>query len=43
VGECVGKFPFGRLSRRWKGSVLIGLREVDCEVGRCIELAQDRV
>ena len=42
VGEPEGKRPLGRLRRRWEGNIKIDLREVGCDPGDWIALAEDR-
>ena len=42
VGKLEGKRPLGRSRRRWEDNVKIELRNVGCEPGDWIELAEDR-
>jgi hypothetical protein len=42
VGKPEGKRPLGRLRRRWKENIKMGLQEVGCGVMDWIGLAQDR-
>ena len=42
VGKPEGKKPLGRLRRRWKDNIKIDLREVGCDSGEWISLAEDR-
>ena len=42
VGKPEGKRPLGRLRRRWKENIKMNLREVGCDTGDWIDLAEDR-
>ena len=45
VGKAVGKRgkrPSGRLRRRWEDNIKMDLREVRCDPGDWIALAEDR-
>ena len=42
MGKPEGKKPLGRLRRRWKDNIKIDLREVGCDSGEWIDLAEDR-
>ena len=42
VGRTEGKRPSGRPRRRWEDNVKMDLREVGCDAGDWIDLAQDR-
>ena len=42
VGKPVGKRPLGKPRLRWKDSIEMDLREVGCDPGSCIALAEDR-
>ena len=37
-----GKRPLGRPMRRWEDNIKMDLREVGCDPGECIDLAEDR-
>ena len=43
VGKSERKRPLGRLQRRWEDNITMDLREVGCDAGYWINLAQDRV
>ena len=42
VGKLEGKRPLGRPRRRWEGNIRMDLREVGCDPGEWIDLAEDR-
>ena len=42
VGKPEGKRPLGRPRRRWEDNIKMDLREVDCDRGEWIDLAEDR-
>ena len=42
VGKLESKRPLGRPRRRWEDNIKMDLREVDCDSGECIDLAEDR-
>ena len=42
VGKSVGKIPVGRPRRRWEDNIKMDLREVGCDPGEWINLAEDR-
>ena len=42
VGKPEVKRPLGRVRRRWEDSIKMDLREVDCNPGEWIDLAEDR-
>ena len=42
VGKSEGKRPLGRLRRRWEDNIKVDLREVGCDPGEWIFLAEDR-
>ena len=42
LGKPVGKRPLGRPRRRWEDSIKMDLREVGCDPGEWIDLAEDR-
>ena len=42
VGKPEGKKPFGKPRRRWEDNIKIDLREVGCDPGDWIALAEDR-
>ena len=42
VGKPEGKRPLGRLRRRWEDNIRMDLREVGCDPGEWIDLAEDR-
>ena len=42
VGKPEGKRPLGRPRRRWEGNIKMDLREVGCDPGEWIDLAEDR-
>ena len=42
VGKPDGKRPLGRPRRRWEDNIKMNLREVGCDPGDCIDLAEDR-
>ena len=42
VGKPEGKRSLGRPRRRWEDSIKIDLREVGCDPGEWIDLAEDR-
>ena len=41
-GKTEGKRPLGRSKRRWEDNIKMGLREVICNPGGWIDLAEDR-
>ena len=42
VGKLEGKRPLGRPRRRWEDNIKMDLREVRCDPGEWIYLAEDR-
>ena len=42
VGKPQEKRPLGRRRRRWKDYIKMDLREVGCDPGEWIDLAEDR-
>ena len=42
MGKPEGKRPLGRPRRRWEHNIKIDLREMGCDAGDSIDLAQDR-
>ena len=42
VGKPEGKRPLGRPRRRWEDTIKMDLREVGCDSGEWIDLAEDR-
>ena len=42
VGKPEGKRPLGRPRRRWEDNIRKDLREVSCDPGEWIDLAEDR-
>ena len=42
VGKPVGKRPLGRPRRRWEDNIKMDLREVGCDPGEWIDLAEDK-
>ena len=42
VGKPEGKRPLGRPRRRWEDNIKMYLREVGCDPGDWINLAEDR-
>ena len=42
VGKPEGKRPLGRPSRRWEDNIKMDLREVGCDPGEWIDLAENR-
>ena len=42
VGKPEGKRPLGRPRRRWEDNIKMDLREVGCDPGEWINLAEDR-
>ena len=42
VGKPEGKKPLGRPRRRWEDNIRMDLREVGCDPGEWIGLAEDR-
>ena len=42
VGKPEGKRPLRRPRRRWKDNIKMDLREVGCDPGEWIDLAEDR-
>ena len=42
VGKPEGKKPLGRPRRRWEDNIKTDLREVGCDPGEWIDLAEDR-
>ena len=42
MGKPEGKRPLGRPRRRWGDNTKMDLREVDCDPGEWIDLAEDR-
>ena len=42
VGKHVGKRPSGMPRRRWEDNIRMDLREVGCDPGEWIDLAEDR-
>ena len=42
VGKPEGKRPLGRPKRRWEKNIRMDLREVGCDPGEWIDLAEDK-
>ena len=42
VGKPEGKSSLGKLQHRWEDNITMDLREVGCDAGERIDLAQDR-
>ena len=42
LGKSEGKRPLGRPRRRWEDNIKINLRELGCDPGDWIDLAEDR-
>ena len=42
VGKPEGKRPFGTPRRRWEENIKMDLREVGCDPGEWIDLAENR-
>ena len=42
VGKPEGKRPLGRPRRRWEDNIKMDLREVGCDLGNWMALAEDR-
>ena len=42
MGKPEGKRPLGRPRRRWEDNFKMDLREVGCDPGEWIDLAEDR-
>ena len=42
VGKPEGKRPLGRPRHRWEDNIKMDLREVGCDLGDWIALAEDR-
>ena len=42
VGKPDGKRPLGRPRRRWEDNIRMAFREVGCDPGEWIDLAEDR-
>ena len=42
MGKPEGKKPLGRSRRRWENNIKMDLREVGCDPGDWIDLAEDR-
>ena len=42
VGKPEGKRPLGKPRRRWEDNIRMNLREVGCDPGEWIDLAEDR-
>ena len=42
VGKPEGKRPLGKSRRRWEDNIKTDLREVSCDPGEWIDLAEDR-
>ena len=42
VGKSEGERPLGRPRRRWEDTIRMDLREVGCDPGELIDLAEDR-
>ena len=42
VGKPEGKRPLGKPRRRWEDNIRMDLREVGCDPGEWIDLAEDR-
>ena len=42
MGKPEVKRPLGRPKRRWEGNIKMDLREVGCDPGEWIDLAEDR-
>ena len=43
LGKAEWKRPLGRLRRRWEDNLKMDLREVGCDAGDWIDVAQDRI
>ena len=41
MGKPEGKRLLGRPRHRWKDNIKMDLREVGCDLGECIDLAED--
>ena len=41
MGSREGKRPLGRPRRRWEDNITMDLREVGCDPGKWIDLAED--
>ena len=41
VGKPEGNRPLGRPRRRWEDNIKMNLREVDCDPGEWMDLAED--
>ena len=42
VGKAEGKRPLGSPTRRWEDNIMMDLREVGCDPGEWIDVAEDR-
>ena len=42
VGKPEGKRPLGRPRHRWEDNIKMDLREVGCDLGEWLDLAEDR-
>ena len=42
MGKPGGNRPLGRSRRRWEDNIKMNLREVGCDPGEWIDLAEDR-
>ena len=42
LGKSDEKRPLGRTRRTWENNIKMDLREVDCDPGEWIDLAEDR-
>ena len=42
MGKPEGKTPLGRSRRRWEDNIRMDLREVGCDPGEWIDLAEER-
>ena len=42
LGKPEGKRPLGRPRRKWENNIKMDLREVGCDPGEWIDLAEDR-
>ena len=42
VGKPEGKRPLGRPRRRWEDNIKMNLREVGCDPGEWMDIAEDR-
>ena len=42
TGKPTGKWPLGRLRRRWEDNIRLDLEEIDISAGNWVDSAQDR-